>query len=246
MGEFRGKNIPYLQQDHARRSPSPDRPRAGGCGARHRDGTAAAVRRRGPTRPRPHLDDKVLAAWNGMMIAALARASQVLDGESAERSPDTAAVRAAAFVRDHRSVERQARCARCAAGMRVRRRTSQASIDGYAEDYACVIWGLLELVQATGDAAWLDWALELQKRQDDLFRDDANGGWFATTGEDSSVLLRVKEEYDGAEAVRRIGRGGQPGDAGAPYGRRQRGHARGRRARDASAGASGSRPGRRR
>ena len=83
--------------------------------------------------------------------------------------------------------------------LRRRARDGAVSIDGYAEDYAYLVWGLLELFQTSGDLAWLDWALELQALQDDLFWDHEGGGWFATTGEDPSVLLRVKEEYDGAE-----------------------------------------------
>ena len=73
------------------------------------------------------------------------------------------------------------------------------SIDGYAEDYAYLVWGLLELFQTSGDPAWLDWAVDLQARQDELFWDDEGGGWFATTGRNPSVLLRIREEYDGAE-----------------------------------------------
>jgi uncharacterized protein YyaL (SSP411 family) len=57
----------------------------------------------------------------------------------------------------------------------------------------------LELFQATGDPAWLEWAVTLQQRHDELFWDDTDGGWFSTTGHDPSVLLRMKEEYDGAE-----------------------------------------------
>jgi uncharacterized protein YyaL (SSP411 family) len=78
-------------------------------------------------------------------------------------------------------------------------RDGEAAIDAYAEDYACLIWGLLELFQTTGDAAWLSWAIELQARQDALFWDEAQAGWFSTTGDDPSVLLRLKEDYDGAE-----------------------------------------------
>ncbi len=47
--------------------------------------------------------------------------------------------------------------------------------------------------------AWLEWAIALQRRQDELFWDEREGGWFSTTGEDPSVLLRMKEDYDGAE-----------------------------------------------
>jgi len=141
-------------------------------------------------RPRPHLDDKVLAAWNGLMIAAAARAAFVLDenGDSARRMAE----RAARFVReklwdDSRQV------------LRRRFRNGQSSIDGYCEDYACMIWGLLELFQTTGEVEWLAWARQLQRRQDELFWDHDGAGWFSTTGADRSVLLRVKDDYDGAE-----------------------------------------------
>ncbi len=80
-----------------------------------------------------------------------------------------------------------------------RYRDGHAEIDGYAEDYACMIHGLLELFQADPQPMWLEWAIALQRRQDELFWDDEAGGWFSTTGRDPSVLLRMKEDYDGAE-----------------------------------------------
>jgi uncharacterized protein YyaL (SSP411 family) len=144
--------------------------------------------RRG-TRPRPHLDDKVLTAWNGLMIAALARAGRVLDDGAAELAR---AVQAATFVRDQLWRPESATLLR-------RYRGGEAGVTGYAEDFAYLIFGLLELFQAGGDPQWLAWALELQERQDALFWDTDTGGWFSTTGEDSSVLLRLKEDYDGAE-----------------------------------------------
>ena len=54
-------------------------------------------------------------------------------------------------------------------------------------------------MQATGENEWLDWALTLQARQDTLFGDEEGAGWFSTTGDDPSVLVRLKEDYDGAE-----------------------------------------------
>ena len=143
-------------------------------------------------RPRPHLDDKVLTSWNGMMIAALARAVRVLP----ERPPASewlaAAQRAAQFIKDAmwRASDRT---------LLRRWRDGDASIEAYAEDYSALIWGLLELFQADGDPEWLAWARELQEQQDARFWDDNEGGWFSTTGRDSSVLLRLKEDYDGAE-----------------------------------------------
>ena len=144
-------------------------------------------------RPRPHLDDKVLAGWNGLMIAAFARAARVtpLDETGAATSLD-AAVRAAEFVRRHLWDEDRGRLLR-------RFRDGRSGIDGYSEDYASVVWGLLELFQAGGDPTWLDWARQLQAKQNELFWDEKDGGWFSTTGDDPTVLLRLKEDYDGAE-----------------------------------------------
>ncbi len=146
------------------------------------------------TRPRPQLDDKVLTAWNGLMIAAFARASRVVDawtGGPAASYLDSAR-RAASFIRDRMWDDATLRLLR-------RYRDGEAAIDAYAEDYACLIFGLIELFQADGDPAWLEWAVAMQARQDALFWDDESGGWFSTTGRDETVLLRLKEDYDGAE-----------------------------------------------
>jgi uncharacterized protein YyaL (SSP411 family) len=143
-------------------------------------------------RPRPHLDDKVLTSWNGMMIAAFARAARVLPGRPQAGAWLDAARAAAGFIRE--------RLWRAEDGTLLRRwRDGDASIEGYAEDYASLVWGLLELFQADGDPAWLAWARELQTHQDARFWDEREGGWFSTTGRDPSVLLRLKEDYDGAE-----------------------------------------------
>jgi uncharacterized protein YyaL (SSP411 family) len=148
-------------------------------------------------RPRPHLDDKVLTAWNGLMIAAFARMARVVlalgaEGRRAGQPYLDAARRAAAFV--------QQRMWNADTAMLLRRyRGGHAEIDAYAEDYAFLIFGLLELVQADPDPNWLAWAVALQRRQDELFWDEVDAGWFSTTGRDPSVLLRMKEDYDGAE-----------------------------------------------
>ncbi len=153
-------------------------------------------------RPRPHLDDKVLTAWNGLMIAAFARAARVLagghlleidpdDGDPGQRHLETA-TKAALFLRDTMwDADRRILLRRYRAG--------HTAIEGYAEDYAFLIAGLLELFQAGGGVEWLSWARQLQQRQDELFWDDVDGGWFSTTGNDPSVLLRAKEDHDGAE-----------------------------------------------
>jgi uncharacterized protein YyaL (SSP411 family) len=144
------------------------------------------------TRPRPHLDDKVLTAWNGLMIAAFARAARVLpDSPNAGVYLD-AARSAAGFIRT--------RLWNGESGQLLRRyRKGEAGIPAYAEDYAFMIFGILELFQADGDARWLEWSGALQRAQDDRFWDATDGGWFSTTGDDPTVLLRLKEDYDGAE-----------------------------------------------
>jgi uncharacterized protein YyaL (SSP411 family) len=80
-----------------------------------------------------------------------------------------------------------------------RYRDGEAAIDAFCEDYACMAWGLIELFQTTGEGEWLDWAIELADLQRERFFDDRDGGWYSTTGEDADVLLRLKEDYDGAE-----------------------------------------------
>jgi uncharacterized protein YyaL (SSP411 family) len=187
--EFRGRNILYTAatvEDTARQA------------GRDETQVVEALGRARPVmfyararRPRPDLDDKVLTAWNGLMIAAFARAARVLvDSARAPLFLDTART-AATFVHDTLWNPQR--------GVLLRRyRAGEAAIDGYCEDYACLVWGLIELLQADGDPRWLEWAIQLQARQDALFA-DPEGGWFSTTGQDTTVLLRLKEDYDGAE-----------------------------------------------
>jgi len=138
----------------------------------------------------------VLTAWNGLMIAAFARAARVLEaGTTATVDREAwlrAARRSAAFLEN-------AMWDRDRAVLRRRYRQGEAAVEAYAEDYADLIFGLIELFQADGDPSRLEWALALQQRQDDLFWDSEDGGWYSTTGQDPTVLLRLKDDYDGAE-----------------------------------------------
>ena len=190
QGEFRGQNLLYTAQPmeaiSARTGRSVDDIVAALGRARQVLFDARAAR------PRPHLDDKVITAWNGLMIAALARAARVLPSQPGAAAWLDAAVRAATFIRTALWQEGEQRLLRIY-------RDGDAAIDAYAEDYAALTWGVLELFQATGDARWLEWARTLQARQDALFWDGADAGWFSTTGADPTVLLRLKEDYDGAE-----------------------------------------------
>jgi uncharacterized protein YyaL (SSP411 family) len=142
-------------------------------------------------RPRPHLDDKIIAAWNGLMISAFARAAQVLDPATAGRYLEIA-TRAGKFLRANLYVEKSKLLYR-------NYRQGRSDIEGFADDYAFVIQGLLELYEASFDIEWLKLALELQTTQDRLFFDPKNGGYFSTSGNDESVFLRMKDDNDGAE-----------------------------------------------
>jgi uncharacterized protein YyaL (SSP411 family) len=139
-------------------------------------------------RPRPHLDDKIIAAWNGLMISAYARGAQVLD----EPRYLEIATRAAKFLRTNLYEEKSKLLCRNYRGGR-------GEIEGFADDYAFVIQGLLDLYGASFDVEWLKFADQLQETQDRLFFDEKNGGYFSTSGKDESVFLRMKDDNDGAE-----------------------------------------------
>ena len=143
-------------------------------------------------RPRPHLDDKVLCAWNGLMISALARAYQVLGHEPIASRYLDAARRAARFLTSTLWNEREATLYR-------RYRDGQVAFQGYLEDYAFLIQALLDLYEACFELEWLRLANRLTERMTELFWDAEGGGFFATSGRDPSVLLRLKDDYDGAE-----------------------------------------------
>jgi uncharacterized protein YyaL (SSP411 family) len=190
QGEFVGQNLLYVAQsveDIAARS-----------GRSQDDVLAVLTRARSvmfderEKRPRPHRDDKIIAAWNGLMIAAFARAGRQLVDSPRRQEWRDAAERAAAAVHSNLWQPERRRLLR-------RYRDGEAGIDAFCEDYACVAWGYLELFQMNGDARWLDRAIELTATQTELFFDPHDGGWFSTTGGDPTVLLRLKEDYDGAE-----------------------------------------------
>jgi len=139
-------------------------------------------------RPRPHLDDKIIAAWNGLMISAYARGAQVLDEPRYLEN----ATRAAKFLRANLYDDKSKLLFR-------NYRESRSDVEGFADDYAFVLQGLLDLYEASFDVEWVKFAIELQGMQDDLFYDEKNGGYFSTSGKDKSVVLRMKDDNDSAE-----------------------------------------------
>ena len=139
-------------------------------------------------RPRPARDDKIVTAWNGLMISAFARASEVLD----EPAYLEAATRSANFIQQKLYREDTNTLARSY-------REGASDVNGFASDYAFFIQGLLDLYQASFDVGRIRWAMKLQQQQDKLFGDAKQGGYFSTSGSDANVLLRMKEADDMAE-----------------------------------------------
>src|SRR5207253_4684863 len=126
--------------------------------------------------------------WNGLMISAYARAAQAL-GEPRYLA---VATRATKFLRANLYDQSRNLLFR-------NYREGRSHIEGFGDDYAFLIQGLIDLYEASFDVEWLKFAIELQETQDRLFFDEKNGGYFSTSGKDSSVPLRMKDDNDSAE-----------------------------------------------
>ena len=149
---------------------------------------AAKLFERRARRPRPHLDDKILASWNGLMISAFAKGAQAL-GEN--RYAD-AARGAAKFLRDRLWDESR--------GVLLRRfRDGESAIDGFLDDYAFSILAFLDLYEANFETSDFAFAVRLAERAIGLFEDLENGGFFSTAASAENLVLRLKDDYDGAE-----------------------------------------------
>ncbi|MDX2266970.1 MAG: thioredoxin domain-containing protein [Bryobacter sp.] len=171
-GEFTGKNI--LSISNPDTEPLDEELRARLLAARGQ-------------KPRPHLDDKVLTSWNGLMISAFAKAYQV----TREEQYREAAEAALAFVQKYLITGE---------GQLLRRfRAGEAAVAGFLDDYACLTQALLDTYEATGRSAYLAEADRLAALMQTQFEDRESGGFFATNTQDPSVLLRIKDDYDGAE-----------------------------------------------
>jgi uncharacterized protein YyaL (SSP411 family) len=134
----------------------------------------------------PARDDKILVSWNGMMIAAMAGAARVLQ----EPMYAQAARQAADFILDNM---------RTADGRLLHAyKDGRARFNAYLDDYACLIDGLIEVYQATFEIGYLDEALKLSERMIEQFFDAASGGFFYTSGDHETLVVRNKDSQDNA------------------------------------------------
>jgi uncharacterized protein len=184
QGEFTGKNILYQ-----RRSIEETAEHFGVSADDVRRVLSDAVQKllseRGK-RVRPHLDDKILTSWNGLMISAFAKGGRAL-GESRYL---LAARRAADFIARELNKD----------GVLLRRfRSGEAAINAFLDDYAFFTQAILDLYEADLDSARLETADTLTRRMIELFEDREHGGFYSTAAGDPSLVLRIKEDYDGAE-----------------------------------------------
>ena len=130
-------------------------------------------------RIRPHLDDKILASWNGLAISAFAKAGDV-----------ATAAQAARFLKN-----------KLYDGKRLWRRwrDGERAVPGTSDDYAFVAQGLLDLFEASGEAEWLEWALALTETQQRLFAAPGGGLYMTAADHDAHLLTRVIEDSDNVE-----------------------------------------------
>jgi len=133
----------------------------------------------------PYKDDKVLTDWNGLMIAALAIGGRVL----ADENLTTTAQRAAGFILTQ--LKKEGRLLK-------RYRQGQAALPAHLDDYAFLVWGLLELYETTFAPDWLREALTLNQIQLEHFLDTESGSFFFTADDTEEILGRQREFYDGA------------------------------------------------
>nr|CAG8435419.1 8160_t:CDS:10 [Entrophospora candida] len=140
-------------------------------------------------RPKPHLDDKIITAWNGLMISGLSKAYDIL------KVPNflDLARNSAKFIKENMYDNDKKILLRSF-------REGPSNVQGFADDYSFFIAALIDLYQSTFDESYLSWAVELQETQNKLFYDKEGGGGFFNVAEGTSdILVRLKEDYDGAE-----------------------------------------------
>jgi len=135
----------------------------------------------------PFKDDKILTAWNGLMIAALAKVGRVLQ----RKEYIQAAERATEFIFAKLTAEDGRR-------LLARYRDGDAAYLGYIDDYAFMLWGLLEVYESTFNPKYLRQALVVSKDLQQLFWDNDNSGFYFTGNDSEALLMRQKEIYDGA------------------------------------------------
>jgi uncharacterized protein YyaL (SSP411 family) len=143
-------------------------------------------------RERPFLDTKIIAAWNGQMIAGYARAGQVFKEKAYTKAAATAADFILTKMRD-----KDGRLLRIYAAPPGEKPTAKGT--AFLDDYAYVIHGLLNLYDATGEKKWLDSAKQLTDIALKWYGDGEKGGFYFTASDSEKLFARAKDSYDGVQ-----------------------------------------------
>lgn len=140
------------------------------------------------TRPKPHLDDKILTSWNGLMVSALAKLYRITQKKVyLEAAEDTVN-----FININLYQKEKQKLLH-------RFRDDESKYDGTLEDYAFLIAGLIDLYEACLDIKYFRLAIELNGLAINYFYDENNGGFLDVIKGGSDILLKTKDSYDGAE-----------------------------------------------
>lgn len=182
-GRRTGKNIPHLTKSLAELADERD------MEVDQLRSTLASIRQKllnaRQDRVAPLLDDKILTDWNGLMIAALAKAGSVFEDKEYVKKAEECWQ----FIASEMFVD---------GALKHRYRNGDVAIDAHADDYAFLIWGLIELYEATFKSEYLQEAVSLNRQFIDLFWDTEAGGFYFTSESAEELLGRKKEVYDGA------------------------------------------------
>ncbi|WP_072742078.1 MULTISPECIES: thioredoxin domain-containing protein [Virgibacillus] len=133
----------------------------------------------------PHVDDKILTAWNGLMIAALAKAGKVFQNSNYTEM----AQKAIQFIEDHLYQDGR---------LMVRYRKGESKHVGYLDDYAFLLWGYIELYESTFHLPYLEKAKQLLDQMIELFWDNEHGGFYFSGNDNETLIAKDKEVYDDA------------------------------------------------
>ncbi|XP_037811157.1 spermatogenesis-associated protein 20 [Lucilia sericata] len=153
-------------------------------------------------RPRPHLDTKIICSWNGLVLTGLCKLANCGGAKRPEYMATSAKL--VKFMHENLYDKEKKLLKRSCYGVATNDTTLQENleaeqIDGFLDDYAFLIKGLLDYYKASLDPFALQWAKELQEVQDNLFWDSEHGAYFYSKANSPNVVVRLKDDHDGAE-----------------------------------------------
>lgn len=183
-GDFEGKNIPNLIERNLESAALENNLSVDGLQEKLEKARLKLLAAQ-KQRVYPHVDDKILTSWNGMMIAALAKAGKVFEEDRYLQMAE----KAMSFVEE--KLYREGR-------LMARYRDGETKFKAYIDDYAFLLWGYIELYDAAFSVKYLKKARNLADQMIELFWDDKDGGFYFSGVDSESLIAKDKDVYDGA------------------------------------------------